>query len=90
MDLMLRTVRADFAVCETYTLSDERPLECPISAFAGNRDRAVEPVSVQAWRDHTTSEFSFWMLPGDHFFVHHTDHLLLRIIFQDWGESDAW
>src|SRR5262245_34574163 len=38
MQLLLPVLRADFAVCETYTYTEEPPLECPISVFGGLQD----------------------------------------------------
>jgi medium-chain acyl-[acyl-carrier-protein] hydrolase len=83
MQLMLPVLRADFAVCETYAYSAEPPLDCPISVFAGWQDAEVSRDRLEAWRDQTTGGFSLRMLPGDHFFLHTAQPLLLRILSQE-------
>jgi medium-chain acyl-[acyl-carrier-protein] hydrolase len=69
MALMLPCLRADFTVFETYRYADERPLECPISAFGGQADDYVRQDALEAWSTQTARGFSLRMLPGDHFFV---------------------
>jgi medium-chain acyl-[acyl-carrier-protein] hydrolase len=69
LDLMLPTLRADFALIDTYNYRDEEPLDCPITAIAGDRDREVDPVDVMHWREQTRAPFGFQRLPGDHFFL---------------------
>lgn len=80
MRLILPIIRADLAVCETYTYEDSAPLSCPILAFGGMQDRLVTPERLKAWGDQTRSAFSHWMLPGDHFFLHSAQRLLLWIL----------
>jgi len=70
MQLLLPTLRADFAVCETYTYMPEVPLECPILAFGGLQDREVSQDDLAAWCDQTHRAFKLRMIPGDHFFLH--------------------
>jgi medium-chain acyl-[acyl-carrier-protein] hydrolase len=74
MQLLLPLLRADFAVSETYTYSPEAPLNCSISAYGGLQDK---------WRDQTDHSFTLRMLPGNHFFVHNTQALLLQAVSQD-------
>jgi medium-chain acyl-[acyl-carrier-protein] hydrolase len=69
MALMLPCLRADFTVFETYRYADERPLECPISAFGGESDDYVRRDALEAWSTQTTGGFWLRMVPGDHFFV---------------------
>jgi medium-chain acyl-[acyl-carrier-protein] hydrolase len=68
-ELVIPIIRADFAICETYTYQVEEPLGCPISAFGGLRDPEVSHEQLEAWREHTASSFSVRMFPGDHFFL---------------------
>ncbi|MCI0529785.1 MAG: thioesterase domain-containing protein, partial [Nitrospira sp.] len=80
MHLMLPTLRADFAVCETYTYTTEPPLDCPISAYGGLQDLEVSRDSLEAWQVQTRTSFSLRMFPGDHFFLHTAQPLLLRVL----------
>ena len=78
MEIMLPLLQADFAVYETYSYSNEPPLNCPISAFGGLQDQRVNDRDLQAWRAQTDGAFSLRMLPGDHFFLR--EPLLLRVL----------
>jgi medium-chain acyl-[acyl-carrier-protein] hydrolase len=79
IELMLPTLRADFAVYEAYAYLTEPPLAYPISAFGGTQDDRVHPDNLQAWRDQTSAgPFSMQMFPGDHFFLHTAQQPCLR------------
>jgi medium-chain acyl-[acyl-carrier-protein] hydrolase len=75
--LFLPTLRADLQVFETYTYSDEPPLDCPIVAYGGARDLRHNQERVAAWEAMTTQRFALHMVEGDHFFIRsHLDELL--------------
>ena len=80
MQLLLPILRADFAVLETYLYTNESPLECPITVFGGWQDREVSCDELEAWREQTSTIFSLYMLPGDHFFIHSAQKLLFQRI----------
>lgn len=82
MQLMLPLMRADFSVCQTYTYVAAPPLTCPLTAYGGTGDTAVEREHLEAWRQHTTSAFALRMFPGDHFFLHTSQPSLLRALAQ--------
>ena len=83
MQLMLPMLRADFALCETYVYSPETPLSCPITAFGGEQDTHVSNEALSAWREQTQGPFTLRILPGNHFFVHSQQQILLQAISQD-------
>jgi medium-chain acyl-[acyl-carrier-protein] hydrolase len=83
MGLMLPTLRADFAVWETYVYAHGTPLACPISAFGGRQDDEATQADMAAWRDYTHSAFSLRMFPGGHFFVQEKQAELLQAISRD-------
>jgi medium-chain acyl-[acyl-carrier-protein] hydrolase len=83
MQLLLPLLRADFAVSETYIYSPEAPLNCSISAYGGLQDKEVSYHDLEKWRDQTHHSFTLRMLPGNHFFVHSAQALLLQAVFQD-------
>jgi medium-chain acyl-[acyl-carrier-protein] hydrolase len=66
--LLLPALRADLAVCETYRYRPEPPLDCPISSFAGDRDREAPSPDMAGWARETRSQYRHEALPGDHFF----------------------
>jgi medium-chain acyl-[acyl-carrier-protein] hydrolase len=69
LQLLLPLLRADFALCETYTYRSGPPLSCPISALSGLQDEGVSRESVLAWREHTKNSFKAHFFAGDHFFL---------------------
>jgi medium-chain acyl-[acyl-carrier-protein] hydrolase len=82
MQLLMPALRADFAVCETYTYTNDAPLDCAITAFGGLQDHRVSRERLEPWNDQSRASFSLRMLPGDHFFLHKAEALLLKIIAQ--------
>jgi surfactin synthase thioesterase subunit len=67
--VMLPTVRADFAVCETYQYTAREPLPVPITALGGVEDPDAGPDELDAWREHTAREFTLDCFPGGHFYL---------------------
>jgi medium-chain acyl-[acyl-carrier-protein] hydrolase len=66
---MLRLIRADFAVCETYAYESAAPLDCPITVFGGIEDLDWPLETLSAWREHTTATARVHMFAGGHFFI---------------------
>jgi medium-chain acyl-[acyl-carrier-protein] hydrolase len=83
MEIVLPSLRADFALYESYQYSSGPPLNCPISTFGGLSDQKVSHSDLEAWREQTSLSFSIRMFPGDHFFLKTTQPLLLRAISQE-------
>lgn len=80
LQLLLPLLRSDFELVQTYSYTEEPPLDCPITAFGGLEDAEAPPEDLKRWGEQTTVSFSLSMLPGDHFFLHGSKDLLLRII----------
>lgn len=83
MRLMMTALRADFEISETYESSARSPLNCPIMAFGGLEDEEVPKEDVEQWRYQTTDSFKLLMMPGDHFFLHTSESLLLQILSKE-------
>src|SRR6266436_2756636 len=83
MRMISATLRADFAIADTYSSSSRPPLNCPITAFGGLEDSLVSREDLEAWRIQTANSFDLWQLPGDHFFIHTSDSLLLQILSRE-------
>ncbi|HEX8921091.1 MAG TPA: thioesterase II family protein [Pyrinomonadaceae bacterium] len=83
MQLMLPALRADFSVCQTYEHTPKQPLTCPLTAFGGLQDTHISREQIEGWREQTTGAFVARMLPGDHFFLHSSQNILLRLIAQE-------
>ncbi|HKR63143.1 MAG TPA: alpha/beta fold hydrolase [Thermoanaerobaculia bacterium] len=69
LDFFLPRLRADFTACDRYTYVDEPPLDVLILALSGSEDEHEPPPDVEAWRRHTTAEFQYRCIPGNHFFI---------------------
>ena len=77
---LLPALRADVALMETYNHVSGSPLECPITAMGGVRDRVVRRAALQAWSHHTSNRFELHLLEGDHFFLQAQRHRLRALI----------
>jgi medium-chain acyl-[acyl-carrier-protein] hydrolase len=82
IQVMMETLRADFRLAETYRCAAETKLSCPVTALGGSEDEAVPQDELEGWREQTTGPFDFWMLPGDHFFLHTSEPMVLSILTQ--------
>jgi surfactin synthase thioesterase subunit len=69
MEILIPSLRADFAMVESYAQRDEAPLELPILALAGTRDPHAEARLMAGWASETTGAFSLQQIAGDHFFI---------------------
>ncbi|SFD53148.1 thioesterase II family protein [Streptomyces aidingensis] len=87
--LFLPVIRADFAVCETYRYRPERPLDCPVVAFAGRDDAEVPPERMAPWAEETAGRFTRHVLPGGHFFLRTAQAELLRAVHGALGAPGA-
>jgi medium-chain acyl-[acyl-carrier-protein] hydrolase len=83
MQLILPLLRADFEVIQTYAYADGQPLTCPITVFGGLQGHEVRGEHVEGWRQQTSAAFNSRMFPGDHFFIHESQSLILRVLAQD-------
>ncbi|MCD0447751.1 alpha/beta fold hydrolase [Actinocorallia sp. API 0066] len=68
LEFFLPSIRADFAVVETYTYADGPPLRCPIVVFRGEADPEVGEKGCREWSRHTLGECTLTTLPGGHFY----------------------
>jgi surfactin synthase thioesterase subunit len=78
--LFLPTIRADFAVYETYQYEPGRPLGCPVVAFTGSEDPFVPLVRLAPWAEETTGRFKYHVIPGGHFFPSTSQRMLLNLM----------
>jgi medium-chain acyl-[acyl-carrier-protein] hydrolase len=80
LQLILPSLRADFAVSQTYNYTDGPPLSSPLTIFGGLEDDVATRETLSGWREHTTAAFSLSMLPGKHFFLHSSQDLLCELV----------
>nr|WP_280515410.1 alpha/beta fold hydrolase [Xanthomonas sp. D-109] len=67
--LLLPTIRADFAMAETYRYRPGPRLSVPITALAGRDDERRTLDQVDGWALETNAEFSTCWFDGGHFFL---------------------
>ncbi|CAM2006493.1 thioesterase II family protein [Acanthopleuribacter pedis] len=68
LQLILPSLRADFALSETYFYQPAPPLPHPIAAIGGNADRSVPVANLEAWQKQTRGGFSMQLIDGGHFY----------------------
>ncbi|MCB0207836.1 MAG: thioesterase [Anaerolineae bacterium] len=83
LQLMVPLLRADFAVNEMYRYTPRAPLDCPISAFGGEKDATVPVDDLRAWQVQTTHRFKARLYSGDHFFLRSAEASLLHDVMLD-------
>ncbi|PPK63145.1 alpha/beta fold hydrolase [Actinokineospora auranticolor] len=69
LELFLPTIRADFAVVETYAYRPGPPLRCPFAVLRGVADHDVTPAGCAAWAELTAGPTAQLAFPGGHFFI---------------------
>jgi medium-chain acyl-[acyl-carrier-protein] hydrolase len=77
---IMPALRADFAALETYMYTSEPLFDFPIFALGGMMDKKVDRRSLQAWAQHTNTDFNIRMFPGGHFFIQEMQTQVLDII----------
>jgi medium-chain acyl-[acyl-carrier-protein] hydrolase len=81
LSVFLPTIRADFAVFETYEYRPEPLLDCPMVAFTGRDDIDVPLSRIAPWAEETTGRFDYHVLPGGHFFPRTAQTRLLNLMY---------
>ena len=79
-ELISPILRADFELMETYTYAPRPRLQCPITVLGGITDEDIISRDLEAWRKHAAGPFSMHMFPGNHFFLHSHETLVLQTI----------
>jgi len=83
MDLIIPIIRADFSILETYKYYEEKPLDLPITVYAGTEDIRTTPDELEAWRRHTTASVAVRNFSGDHFFLQSVRDVVLQALSED-------
>ncbi len=69
VEMLLPMIRADFRLHETYRFVPCTPLNCPVTAIAGQYDRLVVEEEKVGWGNHTFGVFALNVISGNHFFI---------------------
>ena len=68
--MFLPVVRADCFLLDTYFYDSAVKISTPIDVYAGKDDLAVPTRLIENWQQTCSSNCSFQILPGDHFFIY--------------------
>ncbi|MEX2963534.1 thioesterase II family protein [Microbulbifer sp. TYP-18] len=79
-EVFIPQLRADFKLCENYCYREKEKLNCPIYAFGGEQEQKLGEKEIQGWAAHTNCEFFAKRFPGDHFFIHKSESMVVREI----------
>lgn len=69
MALVLPTLRADFAIHDTYRYREQAALDAPFTIFGGLDDIATTTDNLSAWESLTTRGARLSLFRGGHFFI---------------------
>lgn len=83
LGVLLPTLRADFAVAETYVCRPAPPLDCPITVLGGDRDPLTTVAELDAWRQHSADGGTLRIFDGGHFFPHEISEEVLPVVTAD-------
>ncbi|UWP85392.1 alpha/beta fold hydrolase [Dactylosporangium fulvum] len=79
-EMVIRVLRADLSVVDTYRYHEEAPLSCPITAFTSPNDPLAPPEHVRAWAEQTAADFRYHEVDGGHFFLRDNAERFLSLL----------
>ena len=77
LELLLPSLRGDYAAHETFNRNELRRVSCPLTIFAGLNDSEYSVDHMSSWSLHTAATCRINPVPGDHFFLTTDLHLVL-------------
>jgi len=86
---MLPSLRADILLGKKYKYYHDKPLDCPLTAFAGKEDSVFTEDQIQEWDQHTSSEFRYKVVNGSHLFCRDNKEELLKVVTEELSETHA-
>ncbi|MFC4147676.1 thioesterase II family protein [Micromonospora mangrovi] len=67
-ELVLPSIRADFALDDAYRSAVAAPLACPVTVVGGSTDPVVPAEALDRWAEVTAGPVATHVLPGGHFY----------------------
>jgi medium-chain acyl-[acyl-carrier-protein] hydrolase len=67
---VLRVLRTDLRIAESYRRLPGAPLDCRVTVFASRSDALVDESGLAAWRHETSGPTRTVVVPGGHLFIH--------------------
>lgn len=87
MELLLPSIRADFALVDEYQYHPGPPLDIPVTVLAGKHDKHVLSERLCQWQAETTEACSLHWFEGDHFFIHANQRAVLDCVQAELASS---
>lgn len=69
VSILVRALRADMALVESYRFVPGDPVRCPITAYGGNGDPRVSAAGLARWEFATTAAWRLRLFTGGHFYL---------------------
>ena len=82
MDLVSPILRADFQLIETWVYQPSDPIDVPVLALGGVKDKQVTMDDLEDWKKVTKGPFCLELFSGDHFFINQATDTLLNTVNQ--------
>ena len=80
LQALVRVMRADIQMLETYVYRPQPALGCTITTFAGDADNRVTLASMPQWAQQSTQPIAAHIYSGGHFFIKKHLHDMMRIV----------
>lgn len=84
---MLPSLRADILLGKRYKYYEDKPLDCPITAFAGTQDGVFSEEQIMGWKKHTSGAFNLRRVNGGHLFCRDNKDELLAFLVDELNED---
>lgn len=78
--LFLPTLRADFALSETYRYRPAPPLPCRLAMISGASDDSLDAADRCAWAAEFAGGASWDVIPGDHLFIEDHPQQVISVV----------
>lgn len=69
LDQVVRVLRQDLTIVDTYQRHPGPPLRVPVAVFTGRDDPVAPPKAAVSWSAHTTARTTMYSWPGGHFYL---------------------
>ena len=89
IEMMLPTLRADFALLEGHRPASVTPLPVPIVALGGSDDPCADDAHMRPWQGYTAHPLRVRRLPGGHFYIDTALDEVLALVRAECGGTAA-
>ncbi|MDH6125448.1 alpha/beta fold hydrolase [Kitasatospora sp. GP82] len=83
VETMVRTLRGDLAIVDTYRYTEGPRLGVPVSVYTGREDPVAPEEAVRPWSEQTGAGIGFRSWPGGHFYLYEQVESVARQLRQD-------